>query len=1064
MTESTSTGQTIEPTPNVRGTLVTFFANNPVAANLLMVVLLLGGFLAARGLTSQVFPDIDPGIITVSIPYPGATPSEVEESITRRVDEAVRGIDGIDRVVSKASEGYGRITVELKDFVDSNEIKDDIQSAVDSLADFPPIDAEEPEVVIAETLQEVMTLAVRSRGDEFHLDRAARDLEQELLTLPQVSLVSIEGQRGYEITVEVSEEKLRQYQTSIEEVAQAIARSSLNLSSGEIRTEGGDLLLRTDQKRETGEEFENVVLRSLPSGSVLRLGDIATVNDGFVDDELTNEINGERAAFVRIQASKDQNVLDVADDLYEFFETFEPAPGITVTVWEDSSSILSSRLSLLLRNGTLGFALVFLFLVLMLDLRLAFWVAMGVPISFLGGFLFFDFFGVNINMVSLFALIVVLGIVVDDAIVIGENIGSEQQKGLRGSAASVAGVRGVFSPVFVGVLTTMVAFAPLLFVTGTMGQILGVVPIVVIAVLAMSLIEVFFILPAHLSHEERWSRWPLDRLQSFVATKLQWFRDTIVKTAVEHAVRYRYLTVIYGLSMLTLSLLFVINGAVRIEFFPQVESDSITIDVNFPVGTPFEVTRQAALGIQDVVAAVNQEFDGTAVASYSVTAGGRPVDRRGPGDGEAQSMRVSRNLATIGIQLHEEPLRTVSASELERIIRVRVGDIPNAESVNYSSNLISESSVLEYELVHDDDEQLKLAVEWMRERFKEQPMLTELRDTLSDGKRQFDIELTPEGEAAGLSQAMVARQLRQNFFGEEVQRIQRGRDEIKVMVRYPSAQRRSTSDLFNTRIRTTDGTELPIATVANVNETRSFSAIDRVDGYRVITISAEVDKDFMSTGAAAQLIQREIIPEIQAIFPDLKISQSGFGREQARDLASLQSLATIAIIIIFALLAAQMRSYSMPFVILAGIPFGAAGAVIGHFILGYDVSMVSMFGIVALSGVVVNDSLVLVDRYRRLRTEQPELSIQEAIVEAARLRFRAIFLTTATTALGLTPMLFETSLQAQFLIPMAVSLATGIVFASVVIVFLVPALVVIRSDILQLLGMRETGSPTAIES
>ncbi len=1064
MTESTSTGLTIEPTPNVRGTLVTFFANNPVAANLLMVVLLLGGFLAARGLTSQVFPDIDPGIITVSIPYPGATPSEVEESITRRVDEAVRGIDGIDRVVSKASEGYGRITVELKDFVDSNEIKDDIQSAVDSLADFPPIDAEEPEVVIAETLQEVMTLAVRSRGDEFHLDRATRDLEQELLTLPQVSLVSIEGQRGYEITVEVSEEKLRQYQTSIEEVAQAIARSSLNLSSGEIRTEGGDLLLRTDQKRETGEEFENVVLRSLPSGSVLRLGDIATVNDGFVDDELTNEINGERAAFVRIQASKDQNVLDVADDLYEFFETYEPAPGITVTVWEDSSSILSSRLSLLLRNGTLGFALVFLFLVLMLDLRLAFWVAMGVPISFLGGFLFFDFFGVNINMVSLFALIVVLGIVVDDAIVIGENIGSEQQKGLRGSAASVAGVRGVFSPVFVGVLTTMVAFAPLLFVTGTMGQILGVVPIVVIAVLAMSLIEVFFILPAHLSHEERWSRWPLDRLQSFVATKVQWFRDTIVRAAVEHAVRYRYLTVIYGLSMLTLSLLFVINGAVRIEFFPQVESDSITIDVNFPVGTPFEVTRQAALGIQDVVAAVNQEFDGTAVASYSVTAGGRPVDRRGPGDGEAQSMRVSRNLATIGIQLHEEPLRTVSASELERIIRVRVGDIPNAESVNYSSNLISESSVLEYELVHDDDEQLKLAVEWMRERFKEQPMLTELRDTLSDGKRQFDIELTPEGEAAGLSQAMVARQLRQNFFGEEVQRIQRGRDEIKVMVRYPSAQRRSTSDLFNTRIRTTDGTELPIATVANVNETRSFSAIDRVDGYRVITISAEVDKDFMSTGAAAQLIQREIIPEIQAIFPDLKISQSGFGREQARDLASLQSLATIAIIIIFALLAAQMRSYSMPFVILAGIPFGAAGAVIGHFILGYDVSMVSMFGIVALSGVVVNDSLVLVDRYRRLRTEQPELSIQEAIVEAARLRFRAIFLTTATTALGLTPMLFETSLQAQFLIPMAVSLATGIVFASVVIVFLVPALVVIRSDILQLLGMRETGSPTAIES
>ncbi len=1064
MTDSSASSLTPEMRSGARGTLITFFANNPVAANLLMVVMLLGGFLAARGLTTQVFPDIDPGIITVAVPYPGATPSEVEESITRRVDEAVRGIDGIDRVVSKASEGYGRITVELKDFVDSGEIKDDIQSAVDALADFPPLDAEEPEVVVAETLQDVMTLAVRSGGDEFHLDNAARDLEQELLKLPQVSLVSIEGQRGYEITIEVSEEKLRQYQTSIEEIANAIARSSLNLSSGEIRTDGGDLLLRTDQKRESGEGFENVVLRSLPSGTVLRLGDIATINDGFVDDELTNEINGERAVFVRIQASKDQNVLDVSNDLYEFFETYEPAPGITVSVWEDASSILSSRLSLLLRNGTLGFALVFLFLVLMLDLRLAFWVAMGVPISFLGGFLFFDFFGVNINMVSLFALIVVLGIVVDDAIVIGENIGSEQQKGLLGSAAAVAGVRGVFSPVFVGVVTTMVAFAPLLFVTGTMGQILGVVPVVVIAVLAMSLVEVFFILPAHLSHEERWSRWPLDKLQSFVATKLQWFRDNIVSMAVKYAVRHRYLTVVYGLGMLALAFLFVSNGAVRVEFFPQVESDSITVEVNFPVGTPFEVTRKAALDIQDVVIAVNQEFNGTAIASYSVTAGGRTVDTSGPADDGPQSMRIARNLATIGIQLHEEPLRTVSANELERIIRVRVGDIPNAESVNYSSNLISESSVLEYELVHDDDARLKQAVEWMRERFKEQPMLTELRDTLSDGKRQFDIELTPEGEAAGLSQAMVARQLRQNFFGEEVQRIQRGRDEIKVMVRYPSDQRRSTSDLFNTRIRTNDGIELPLSTVANVSETRSFSAIDRVDGYRVITISAEVDKEFMSTGAAAQLIQREIIPDALSRFPELRISQAGFGREQARDLASLQYLATIAIVVIFALLAAQMRSYSMPFVILAGIPFGAAGAVIGHFVLGYDLSMVSMFGMVALSGVVVNDSLVLVDRYRRLKNERPELSVQEAIVEAARLRFRAIFLTTATTALGLTPMLFETSLQAQFLIPMAVSLATGIVFASVVIVFLVPSLVVIRSDILRLLRVRESRDPITTET
>lgn len=1015
-----------------------------------MAVLLLGGFLAARGLPSQVFPEIDPQIITVSIPYLGATPSEVEESITRRVDEALRGIDGIDRVLSTASEGYGRITVELKDFANTDKVKDDVQSAVDRIADFPPMDAEEPEVVKIEPLQNVMRLAVRTRRDEVHLDDAVRSLEQELLAIEEVSHIHLEGNRAYEIAVEVSEEKLRQYQLSVSDVASAIKSSSLNLSSGEIRTRAGDLLLRTDQKRETGFEFEDIVIRTLPSGSVLRVSDVAKVTDGFVDEELIQEINGDRAIFVRIQASKGQNLLSVSEVLYEFIDSYQPPPGITIQIWEDNAALLHSRLSLLLRNGALGFALVFMFLVVMLDLRLAFWVAMGVPISFLGGFIFFDFFNVDINMVSLFALIIVLGIVVDDAIVVGENIGSEHRRGLRGSAAAVSGVRGVFSPVSVGVVTTMVAFAPLLWVTGTMGQILGIVPIVVIAILAMSLVEVFFILPAHLSHEQRWSRWPLDRLQDFVADKVEKFRDTAVMFAVKHAVQHRYMTLFYGLAMLTLALMFVVNGAVRVEFFPVVESDSIAIHLDFPVGTPFELTSSIAHRVEDSVKAVDAELGGTAVSSVAVTSGGRTPEAGGPPTGGPQTMQAARHLASIDVQLKQEPIRTVSARELERLIRNELGPIPEVESINFSSSLISQSTVLEYELTHDNDETLRQAVESMRIRLQQLPMLTELRDTLSDGKRQFDIELTPAGKAAGLSQAVVARQLRQNFFGEEVQRIQRGREEIKVMVRYPYNERRSTSDLFNARIRLDDGTELPLSTVANVTETRSFSAIDRVDGFRVLTVSTEVDNELSSTGEAAGRIQRNVIPAVLDDYPGLRINQAGFGREQAQDLGSLSRLATIAMIVIFALIASQMRSYSMPLVILSGIPFGAAGAVIGHFLLGYELSMVSMFGMVALSGVVVNDSLVLVDRYRRLRVENPDLTVQQAIVEAARLRFRAIFLTTATTALGLTPMLFETSLQAQFLIPMAVSLATGIVFASVVIIFLVPALVVIRDDILSL--------------
>lgn len=1025
-----------------------------------MAVLLLGGFLAARGLPSQVFPDIDPQIITVSIPYLGATPSEVEESITRRVDEALRGIDGVDRVLSKASEGYGRITIELKDFANTDKVKDDVQSAVDRIADFPPLDAEEPEVVKVETLQNVMRLAVRTKRDEFQLDDAVRSLEQDLLAIEEVSHIHLEGNRAYEIAVEVSEERLRQYQLSISEVASAIKATSLNLSSGEIRTRAGDLLLRTDQKRESGAEFEDIVIRTLPSGSVLRVSDVAKVTDGFVDEELTQEINGDRAVFVRIQASKGQNILNVSEVLYEFIENYEPPPGIDIQIWEDDAALLQSRLSLLLRNGALGFALVFMFLVVMLDLRLAFWVAMGVPISFLGGFIFFDFFGVDINMVSLFALIIVLGIVVDDAIIVGENIGSEHRRGLRGSAASISGVRGVFSPVTVGVVTTMVAFAPLLFVTGTMGQILGIVPIVVIAILAMSLVEVFFILPAHLSHDQRWSRWPLDRIQDFVADKVEKFRDSAVTFAVKHAVQHRYMTLVYGLGMLTLAVMLVVNGAVRVEFFPVVESDSIAIDLDFPVGTPFELTRSIAQRVEDSVKAVNADLGGTAVSSVAVTAGGRTPESGGPPTGSPQTLQTARHLASIDVQLKQEPIRTVSARELERLIRQELGPVQEVESINFSSNLISESSILEYELTHNDDETLREAVESMRSRLQQMPMLTDLRDTLSDGKRQFDIALTPEGKAAGLTQAVVARQLRQNFFGEEVQRIQRGREEIKVMVRFPSNERRSASGFFNARIRLNDGTELPLSTVAEVTETRSFSAIDRVNGFRVLTVSAEVDKELSSTGEAAGRIQRNVIPAVLEEYPGLRIGQAGFGREQARDLGSLGRLATIAMIVIFALLASQMRSYSMPLVILSGIPFGAAGAVIGHFLLGYELSMVSMFGMVALSGVVVNDSLVLVDRYRRLRVENPDLPVQQGIVEATRLRFRAIFLTTATTALGLTPMLFETSLQARFLIPMAVSLATGIVFASVVIIFLVPALVVIRDDILSLFrpksGTRDT--------
>lgn len=1024
-----------------------------------MVLLLLGGLLAGRGLTSQVFPTIDPGVVTVTVPYPGATPSEVEESITRRVEESVLGIDGVQRVTSRASENYGVVTVELKDFVDPSKVRDDVEAAVEALADFPPEEAEQPEVERADTVTDVLTLVVASELDEQSLRLAAQQLEAELLELPEVTLVSMLGARPYEISIEVREETLRRYSLSIADIASAVRASSVNLSSGELRTASGDLLLRTNNKGYRGEDFADIVLRSDPSGSILRLGDVAHIRDGFADIDLTQQFNGRQSLFVKIQKSEAEDALTIAAAVKRRLASYETGAEIDIAIWDDQTDILQQRLGLLIRNGILGFALVFLFLAVMLDLRLATWVAMGVPISFLGAVIFFAPFNVNINMISLFGLIIVLGLVVDDAVVVGENIISEQEQGGPGNASTLRGVRGVFGPVLVGVLTTMAAFAPLLFITGTFGQILGSVPIVVILVLTMSLLEVFLILPAHLSHGRPWSRGTLKVFQDGVAARVTAFRDTLVVPAVKAAVSHSYLTLIGGIAMLFLAGLLVSTGAVRFIFFPELESNSIRANLEFPVGTPFNTTKAAAERIVDAAYSVNEEVGGTSFQAVSVTIGGRSSTGGGPGGGGR--LTTASNLASVEIQLAAEPLRTLSAQQLERLWRTEVGPIAGVERLSFVADFFSAGADIEFELAHKDEAVLFQAVDAMKAGYAQISGVYDIQDSFSLGKRQFDVSLTAAGEAAGLTPAAVARQLRGYFFGQEVQRIQRGREELKVMVRYPEAERRSVRNLYDARIRLSDGTEIPLSTVAALTETRSFSSINRVDGLRIVTVSAELDTDVATPTAANARISNQLLPEMKSRFPGLQVRLAGAGLDQTRDLASLGRMMGVSMLIIFLLLASQLRTYTLPFVILAGVPFGAAGAVIGHFILGYNISFISIFGVVALSGVVINDSLVLVDQYNRLRAETG-MPPGEAIVEASRRRFRAIFLTTATTALGLTPMLFETSTQAQFLVPMAVSLATGIVFASAIILFLIPALVMIRHNLGQKLRRLFGATPPAL--
>ena len=1005
--------------------------------------MLIGGFVAASSITSQTFPTLDLGQVNITVPYPGATPSEVEESITRRIEEAVIGIDGVKRVTSRAYENSGAVSVELKDFVDQSKVRDDIEMAVERLSDFPPRRAEEPDIVRLETVGEVMTLVVSSELSDLELRKGAELVEQELLSIPSVSLVSLFGAKDYEISIEVKQENLRSYGLSISDVASVVRDSSLNLSSGEIRTKAGDLLLRTNKKSYSGEEFEDIVVKALPDGSLLKLKDIAQIRDGFTEDELIHEFNGRKSLFLKVQKSESEDAIVIANDIRERLATYSPPSGIDVDIWDDATETTKNYLSIMVRNGILGFILVFLFLVLMLDLRLATWVAMGVPITFFGAFIFFDFFGVNFTFFTLLALIIVLGIVVDDAVVVGENIIAEQEGGLTGIEAARKGISGVAAPVTVGVLTTMAAFAPLGLVSGFLSQFYQAVPIVVITVLVMSLIEAFLILPAHLTHGSSWSRWPLDKIQQTVSQGLANFREKVVMPQVGNAIRHRKTTITASIVFFVLAMSLVVFNIVRFEFLPSIESTRISASLAFPIGTPFEVTQAAAEKLVSAAERVNESAEGKSFKSVSMTVGGQTSTGGGPFGGGRVTM--ANHLASIQIRLNPEPLRKLSADELERLWRKEVGQIPGVEKLNYVSQFFGNPSDIAYELTHQDDAVLSEAVEELKARYESFPAMFEIQDSNTPGKRQYDIELTPAGLAAGLSPADVAVQLRQIFYGEEVHRIQRGREELRVMVRYPEDERQSAINFFDVRIRLADGTEAPLTELATVTENRSYSSIERVNGRRIVTVSGRVDRSVMMPQDIDNELTATFLPALKDKYIGLQVNEAGFRGDERESLASLGRLALLAMLIIFALLASLLRSYSQPLIILAGIPFGAAGAFVGHFILGYNLSFYSLFGVVALAGVVVNDSLILMDKYNRIMKEG-NWTCEEAVLKATERRFRPIFLTTATTSLGLMPLIFETSTSAQFIIPLAISLAIGILFASILILFVVPTMIVIHHN------------------
>lgn len=1031
-----------------------WFASNHVAANLLMMFIMVGGAMSIFSVKCEVFPEMSVDIINVMVPYRGASPIDVEEGVVLRVEEAIAAVDGIKRMNSTAAEGSGATIVEVEEYADTQEVLDDIKAEVDRIITFPE-ETEKPVISEITTRHKVISIVLYGDVGEKTLKKLADQVRDDLTAMDNISQVNVAGIRPYEIAIEVSEQTLRRYGLSFDQVADAVRKSSIDIPAGSVKTRGGEVLVRTKGQKYYGPEFEKIIVVTRNDGTQIRLGDIAEVRDDFEDVDLYSKFDGKRAALIKVSRIGEQSALDVADTVKEYVREKEVnlPKGVSLALWEDDSVILRSRMNLLKRNGYIGLSLVFLCLLLFLDIRLAFWTTLGIPISFLGAFWIIPMFDVSVNMISLFALIMSLGLVVDDAIVVGENIYSYRQKGMEATAAAIKGVKEMAMPVVLAVLTTAFAFIPLAYTLGIMGKILRVLPIVVISVLFVSLIEALLILPAHLSSKRPPGRllgWT-GRISGGVGQVLSQFVNGPFASFVVKAVRWRYVTLACGFTLFFITIGFIAGGYIKFTFFDTVEADNMVATLTMPQGTPFEKTREIAERIEKAAVQVIGEFDSkrdgkpSLMKHVSTTVGDHPAMRHGGPQSTNMAGAAEAHLAEVNVELLGGEDRDVSSIDLKNRWREIVGEIPGISSLTFVSEIFSAGEAINVEMSHEDFDTLLAAAEHVKTILTEYDGVSDITDSFEPGKAELKLSLKDTGRTLGLTLSDLARQVRQGFYGEEAQRIQRGRDDIRVMVRYPECERKSIGDVEDMRIRLSDGTEVPFRTVAHVDHGRGYATIQRVDRRRVVNVSADVDEAVANTGEINKELYSKVLPGLKGEYPGLQFRFAGEARERNESLGSLRANFAIAMLAIYGLLAIQFRSYSQPLIVMSAIPFGIVGATFGHLLLGFNLSILSLFGIVALSGVVVNDSLIMIDLINRERRSGIELG--QVLRDCATRRFRPIMLTTLTTFFGLAPMMLERSLQARFLIPMAISLAFGVMFATCITLLLVPAFYMILEDL-----------------
>jgi multidrug efflux pump subunit AcrB len=1014
---------------------IAWMASNPVAANLIMLICLVGGFLMASQIKQEVFPEFESDTVTVTVAYPGASPEEVEKGIVLAIEERVTGIDGVKKVTSSSVEGAGIVSVEALAGEDLDRLAQDIQSEVDRITSFPE-DAESPEVVIATNRRQTMSVAVFGDLDERVLREVAETVRDELLQDPEITQVDLSGVRDLEIAVEISKERLRAHGLTLRQVADIIGRSALELPGGSVKTDQGEILVRVKDRRDLGPEFAALPIITTPDGSVVRLEDLGTVTDGFEDTDLFARYNNQPAVLLNIYRVGDQTPISVSDAVKKHMERLEAMlpPGVQLAKRSDSSQIFRQRMDLLTRNGLLGLCLVFLLLAIFLEIRLAFWVSLGIPISIMGSFLLLPGLDVSFNMISMFAFIITLGIVVDDAIVVGENVYQQQEQGLPYLKAAVIGARNVVVPVTFSVLTNIVAFLPMFFIPGVMGKIFWVIPAVVICVFAISLVESLYVLPSHLGHQKaRGKSWFcfVTRAQARFSKGFMHLVNTVVSPLLLWTIRLRYLTLALALATLVATIGYVASGRMGMVMFPKVESDYAYVSVALPFGAPVART-EAVIGRMVRIAQELADENGGEELVEGI------YSQVGTSSGGHQG--------SIRVFLTPPEQRTLSTAEFTQFWRERVGPIAGAEYVKFESDRGGPGSgaALTVELSHRSTRVLEQAGQDLAEALSKYAQVSDIDDGFSAGKVQLDVRIRPEGRSLGLTSQDVARQIRAAFFGAEALRQQRGRNEIKVMVRLPRDERFSLQNIEDFLVRTPAGTDVLLREVADVSAGRSYTSIDRREGRRVISVTADVNPR-AEAASIQNVLKSTYLPELRERYQGLDFSFEGRQADIQEGMQALFLGLGMACLCIFALLAVPLRSYVQPLIIMTSIPFGIIGAVFGHLIMGYSMSLVSLFGIVALSGVVVNGALVLIDcaNGKRRLGQAALCSIHEAAVQ----RFRPIMLTTVTTFGGLAPMILETSRQARFLIPMALSLGFGIVFATFITLGIVPSLYMVLEDI-----------------